>query len=604
VHSDGSVRWVLSKGKVVHDPSGRPTRLLGVCADITERKSVEQAMRDEASLRESEMRLRQLADAMPQVVWTARPDGSIDYFNERWYQLTGTSKGPITDETWLTVLHPEDRVHCYEAWRDNVRNGRPHEHEGRFWSAPTSSYRWHLARAVPVRDESGAIVHYYGTATDIDDRKRAEQALRESERLMRLLGEELEHRVAQRTGELSRMNAALREEIDVRVRVERALRASEERFAKAFGASPDAIMITREPEWRIFEINERWEAMFGFTRTDAIGRTIHDLGVYLHENDEIRFREMMEKQGYVRDLELDMRNSAGEILRAVLAAEAVDVGGEPCLITMIRDITERQRAEHEIVVQRRQLAHLGRVAVLGELSGALAHELNQPLTAILANARAAQRMLLRDHVDVPELRAILDDIVADDRRAGSVIHRVRALIRKGEAEPQPVVANEVIREVLDLANSDLIQRAVSVTTRLSPGLPPVPADRVQLQQVVLNLVFNACDAMADIPPSERTLTITTADEGTVIRVSVADRGTGISGTVDSVFEPFVTSKEHGLGLGLAICRSIVDAHGGRMWAVNNTGRGATFHLVLPKLAVGAPVKPMTSHADAIAVHRS
>jgi C4-dicarboxylate-specific signal transduction histidine kinase len=285
----------------------------------------------------------------------------------------------------------------------------------------------------------------------------------------------------------------------------------------------------------------------------------------------------------VRELEIDMRNRSGEPLRAVLSAETIDVGGEPCLITLIRDITERRRAEHEIVAQRRQLAHLGRVAVVGEMSGALAHELNQPLTAILANARAAQRMLLRDRVDGPELRAILDDIVADDLRAGAVIHRVRALIRKGDTGPQQVIANEIVSEVLELTHSDLIQREVRVTTRLSASLPTVPGDRVQLQQVVLNLIVNGCDAMADNPPSERMLVISTSDEGNAVRVSISDRGTGIAGdSVDAVFEPFVTSKEHGLGLGLAICRSIVNAHGGRMWAVNNPDRGATFHLLLPQ----------------------
>jgi C4-dicarboxylate-specific signal transduction histidine kinase len=157
-----------------------------------------------------------------------------------------------------------------------------------------------------------------------------------------------------------------------------------------------------------------------------------------------------------------------------------------------------------------------------------------------------------------------------------------------------VVANEIVAEVLELAHSDLIQREVRVTTRLSSSVAAIPGDRVQLQQVVLNLIVNACDAMADNPPSERTLAITTADEGSAVRISVSDRGTGIAGeSVEAVFEPFVTSKEHGLGLGLAICRSIVNAHGGRMWAVNNPDRGATFHLVLPReeaiLPGGAPI---------------
>ena len=585
---DGSTHWVLSKGKVVHDATTGAVRMLGVIADITEHKRTEGARRDEIALRESEARFRELADAMPQVVWTARPDGQIDYFNRKWYDLTGTAPSIITDDTWVRVIHPDDRTSCVESWRANVLDGNPHEHEGRFWSAASRTYRWHLTRALPVRDDAGAIMHWFGTATDIDDHKRAEQALRDSEGKHRLLGENLEHRVAERTIELSRANATLRAEIDVRVRAERALRATEERFAKAFRASPDAISIARLPEGRLIEINERWEAMFGISRAEAVGRTIDQLRIYTHQTDADRLNELMGSQGFIREFEMDMRNRSGEPLRAVLAAETIDVGGEPCLITMIRDITERRRAEHEIVAQRRQLAHLGRVAVVGEMSGALAHELNQPLTAILANARAAQRMLLRDRVDLPELRAILDDVVADDLRAGAVIHRVRALIRKGDSGPQQVIANEIVSEVLELAHSDLIQREVRVATRLAMTLPTVPGDRVQLQQVVLNLIVNACDAMADLPPSERTLVIATSDDGAAVRISVSDRGTGIAGeSVDAVFEPFVTSKEHGLGLGLAICRSIVNAHGGRMWAVNNPDRGATFHLVLPQAPAGS-----------------
>jgi PAS domain S-box-containing protein len=582
VQPDGSIRWMFSKGTVVRDKAGHPLRMLGVNTDITARKDIEAALRSEAALRESEARLRVLADAMPQIVFTAKPDGTVDYFNRKWYELTGSPAGDVSAEMWLAALHPSDRVGVGELWLASVRAGRPHEAEARVWSAGAGTYRWHLARALPVRDDSGAIVRWYGTATDIDDHKRAEQALRESEWNLRVLRSELETHVAKRTLELSRANSTLRQEVDVRRRVEKALRASEERFSKAFRASLDAISIVSQPDSRILELNDRWEAMFGHSRDNAINRTIDQLNIYASERDREIFADLMRTRGYVREYELDMRHRTGTMLRAVLAAETVEVAGEPCVIIMVRDITERQRAEREIAVQRSELAHLGRVALLGELSGALAHELNQPLAAILANARAAQRMVARENLDIAEFQAILEDIVADDRRAGAVIQRVRALIKKDETELQKVSPNDIVTEVLELAHSDLIQRAVVVSTRLARSLPEVPGDRVQLQQVLLNLIVNACDAMVDNPPPLRALVITTAARSGAVRISISDSGTGITTQpIDAVFQPFVTSKRHGLGLGLAICRSIVDAHGGRLWAVNNRGGGATFHVLLP-----------------------
>ena len=395
---------------------------------------------------------------------------------------------------------------------------------------------------------------------------------------------ELETRVAKRTLELLRANETLRREIDVRRRVEADLRASEERFAKAFRASLDAISIASQPGFRIIELNDRWEAMFGYARDESIGRTIDELHVYASEHDQDRISQLMRTRGSVSEHEIDMRHKDGTALRAVLAAETVEVSGEPCVIMMVRDITERQRAAHEIAVQRNELAHLGRVALLGELSGALAHELNQPLAAILANARAAQRLLARDDFDQVEVRAILDDIVADDRRAGAVIQRVRALIRKDETEMhgghaersrggraggRPQRPDSAIGDRHDPALTDGARGAGG------PGTAPAGAAQPDRQRVRRD-----GGQPAEPPAAGRHRRRRSARDA--IRISVADNGTGITvEPIDAVFQPFVTSKQHGLGLGLAICRSIVDAHGGRMWAVNNTGAGATFHVLLP-----------------------
>jgi C4-dicarboxylate-specific signal transduction histidine kinase len=252
------------------------------------------------------------------------------------------------------------------------------------------------------------------------------------------------------------------------------------------------------------------------------------------------------------------------------------------VLSIVRDITARKLAELEADAHRLALAHLGRVAVLGELSGALAHELSQPLTAVLSNAQAARYLLDRSPVDLELLRATLDDIIRNDQRAGAVIDRLRALLRKGDTELQPVDVNDVARDVIDFTCGELMSRRVSVKSSLAPTLRPVLGDRVQLQQVVLNLVVNACDAMVNTPVPSRLLALsTTADDG-FVELVVSDRGTGIpDGQLERVFEPFVTFREQGLGLGLAISRSIVTAHGGSIRAENSPDGGATFRCRLP-----------------------
>jgi PAS domain S-box-containing protein len=244
------------------------------------------------------------------------------------------------------------------------------------------------------------------------------------------------------------------------------------------------------------------------------------------------------------------------------------------------DITAHKQAIAQAREQRQQLAHLGRAAVLGELSGAFAHELAQPLTSILGNAEAALELLPPDTPRLSDIRDMLRDIIKDDVRAAEVIQRLRSMLTQGEIQRRPVDLNQLVREVLSLARSDLITRNVSVTTQLDPLAGLVLADPVQLQQVLLNLIINACEAMSGSAPSQRRLTIATrpVDEGRAIECSVADCGSGIRpGDTERIFQPFVTTKKQGLGLGLAICRSIIEAHGGRLWAENAAdGPGAVF----------------------------
>ena len=251
-------------------------------------------------------------------------------------------------------------------------------------------------------------------------------------------------------------------------------------------------------------------------------------------------------------------------------------------MSIVRDITDRKRAELDAAAQRQELAHLNRVLMLAEQSGALAHELSQPLAAILTNAQAARRLVEQEPLDLDALRATLDDVIRNDKRAGAVIHRLRELLKNSSTVLQLLDVNEVAREVIDLAHSDLLLRRVPITTTLGAGMPQVMGDRVLLQQVILNLVLNACDAMSAVEPADRELTLTTSLADGFVQIAVADRGSGIpEGQLDSVFEPFVTYRPHGLGLGLAISRKLVLAHRGRIHAENNPDRGATFRCFLP-----------------------
>jgi C4-dicarboxylate-specific signal transduction histidine kinase len=243
----------------------------------------------------------------------------------------------------------------------------------------------------------------------------------------------------------------------------------------------------------------------------------------------------------------------------------------------------RKQTELEAQRLRQDLSHIGRVSAMGELTASLAHELNQPLTAILSNAQTAQRLLAADVVNLAEVREILNDIVADDKRAGDMIHRLRGLIKKGDLEFAPLDLNEIVGEVAWLVRSDAVLRNVSLRLEFSDDLPSVRGDRVQLQQVVLNLVLNGLEAMRESAAGERTLVIRTARDGeAAVRVAVQDSGPGIDEKdLDRMFEPLYTTKAEGLGMGLAIVRTIVDAHGGGLQASNNPQGGATVQFTLP-----------------------
>ena len=262
----------------------------------------------------------------------------------------------------------------------------------------------------------------------------------------------------------------------------------------------------------------------------------------------------------------------------------LDDNGRPRLMRgVVIDITDRKSAQLEMDAMRLELAHLTRVSTMGELAGSLAHELNQPLAAILSNAQAARRFLAAPEPDLALLREILEDIIKDDKRAGEVIHRLRAMVqRQGLAGKEPVNVNELVRDAERLLHGELIARQVSLRLQLHPDLPVVSAGRVELQQVLINLLVNAMDAMREMPVGGRVITIETSTTGRALHLNVRDAGPGVPDhLVPEIFRPFFTTKSHGLGMGLAISRSLVEAHGGRMTLVNHPDGGACFSITLP-----------------------
>jgi PAS domain S-box-containing protein len=369
----------------------------------------------------------------------------------------------------------------------------------------------------------------------------------------------------------------------------RKLRASEELFATAFRSSPDAIAISRRRDGRIIEANDRWLELMGYRRDELTRGRVAPLDTHVADTDRANLAALVRDATDVRDVEVALRDRRGAQRQTLLRVKAVELQGEPCAISIMRDITEQRQAEAQEREQRMQLTHLTRVASLTELSSTLAHELNQPLTAILSNAQAALRFLAHEPPNVPEIRSILSEIVEADKRAGTLIHHLRLLMKRGEEEFVRVDLNQLVREVLQFLHSEFVTRDVDVQASLSPDLPQVSGDRVQLQQVVLNLLSNACDAIQGAACRERTLSITTIEghDGSV-QVVVSDSGPGIPASqLDHIFEPFFTTKESGLGLGLSISRRIARTHGGTLVAELRDTAGATFRLSLPPASAPA-----------------
>lgn len=356
----------------------------------------------------------------------------------------------------------------------------------------------------------------------------------------------------------------------------------DEQFCNTLELLPFAILVTDQRGQIVFA-NAGTEKLFGYSREELIGRTGDTLipgwrgGMHVVGQGDGGGAHPVRAVSGIRDMVA--RRKEGTEFPAEITTNPVSSDGEALMLTVVIDRTER----YELQRNRQELAHLTRVSTLGELAGSLAHELNQPLTAILSNAQAAQRFMAMEPINLNEVREILRDLVEDNHRATEVIRRIRALVKKGELEAAPLSLADVIGDVVLLLHSDAIVRGIRVFLDVDSALPPVRGDRVQLQQVVLNLLLNAFDAMESHAVADSAVAVVASlDSDGSVRVAVRDQGAGLAADIlDRLFIPFFTSKRDGLGLGLSISRSIVEMHGGRIWAENNADRGATFYFTLP-----------------------
>ncbi|WP_050044937.1 PAS domain S-box protein [Bradyrhizobium sp. LTSP849] len=508
--------------------------------DLTERKRVEDALRErEIQLAAARRELRQMIDTIPIPVASYSADARRDFVNAAWKQYTGLSDEAALGTKWSVVAHPDDIAGGDKMWRDALATGEPWHTEERVRRAD-GQYRWFCIDRVAARDENGKIIKWYGTAYDIEDRKRAEDALRESEHKLRQIIDTIPAHVVryQPDGAADFMNRTFSEFVGP-------------------GVGFDNLGSVVHPE-DYPERSRDWDMHVAAAEPYDI---------------EMRLRRADGVYRWHRSRRVPLRDANGAIVNWYGAGH---------------DIDDQKRAEEAYREALLELAHANRVATMGQLTASITHEVNQPITAAVTYALAARRFLSAKPPNLREVDEALSLIVKEGNRAGEVVGRVRALIKKAPARKDAVEINDAILEVIALTRREAANNGISVRTQLAEGLPRVQGDRVQLQQVLLNLIINAIEAMREIDEEERELLIGTRNEPDGVSVEVRDSGPGFaSAALERAFEAFYTTKSDGLGLGLSICRSIIEAHNGRLWASPNVPRGAIFRFTVPTHSAAA-----------------
>lgn len=543
--ADGEYRWHMGRRVPLRDASGNIVRWYGVGTDIQDQKGAEDALRrSEAHLAEAKRELQVTVDTIPALVARYRADGSRDFVNQTWREYTGVSQEEATGESWKVAVHPDDMALAASEWRARVAAGKPFQIEQRLRRAD-GEYRWHMVRRVPLRDGKGNIVRWYAVGSDIEDQKRAEDALRRSE---------------------------------------------------AYLAEAQRISLTGSFGWKVASGDIVWSdetyRIFGLDRT--ITPTIDLILQHTHPDDRELVQQELDRaaQGdHDFDVEHRLLMPDGLVKHLHVRSRRVKYeSGEEEIVGALIDVTAARKAQEALQATQAELTHITRLTTLGEMSASIAHEVNQPLAAIVTNAGACLRWLDRETPNLEEARRAAERIANAGNRAGEVIRSVRALSSKTEPRKALLDINDVVSEVIMLMQRELLNHRVSLRTELAPALPMIVADRVQLQQVIINLVINGIEAMEPITDRPRELVIRShLDEAHQVLITVKDSGVGIyAENADRLFNAFVTTKSDGMGMGLSICRSIIEAHGGRVWVEPNLPAGAAFHFNLPLHQEDAP----------------
>ena len=372
-------------------------------------------------------------------------------------------------------------------------------------------------------------------------------------------------------------------------------KGADERFRLAVEAFPNGVVLVNN-QGQIVLVNSQAEKLFGYSRAELIGQAVEVLiperfrGA--HVGHTAGFLASPQRRAMGMGRELFGRRKDGTEFPVEIGLSPIQSEEGPLVLSAIVDISARREMEAELLRERAELAHVARVSTMGELAASVAHELNQPLGAILANAEAAELFLEQEPPALDDLRAILADIRNDDERAGEVIRRMRGLLRKHELEREPLEINSLVEDVLQLVSGDAALRGVALNVDLGPALPKVAGDRVHLQQVLLNLILNGMDAMAGQPREQRRISVRTrSDADGRVELAVTDSGHGIApDKLARLFEPFFTTKPNGMGMGLSIARTIIEAHNGRIWAENRPEGGAVFRISLPAVGSNQVIK--------------